>query len=364
MALQPKTHFKRKFRFAIIAFMKTIMLILFLVLCPLISGYGFETLLNLIRSAFKKGTIPAKNGRFATVCVSYAAGFLIMLLISGIANLLCVFLNLGLATGSKLFAGMLIGVVTIFYFIIIISRLYEALNRLNKKTSLGGVREIPNPFFPVTAIVLSGLSLFLSATSFTYLVGDQTIETVNSFISTGELYSVNPLTGLPYTGGFPTRLKLMCLPFFYSVLCRTFDIDPKFLLDHIVPVFVSLGVMSCFYALGDTLFKPSERKLLFYCVCMLLLLCTPASIGSPGFDLLHAGYRGSTMLLFIVSFCLLSLLRKKWGGVLLTIILEPLIASTAFGIGACFALSAGVTVISLLPPVKRILNQNKNDGEA
>ncbi len=353
--------------------MKTIFLILFLLLCPLIAGYGAVTLYNIITSAVSRKQKPAEKPFFMRICTAFPIGVCIELLIAGVSNVICVFLHLDLSAGKKLFAALLIAVLTVFYFVLIINRFMKAMKKLNGGAAASG-KESTNgsdtnsqagkeahsgkyavPLLILGSVVLSIVLVFLTVRGYTDYSGDQTLETVNSFVTTGQLYSVDPLTGLPYTNGYPTRLSLMALPFFYSVLAVTFSVTPYVLLWYIIPVYFLLAGLSVFVILADSLFKEKRNKIIFYLISVFLLLCTNVSIGSPGFDILHAGFRGSTFLnvvLLNLTFCFC--MKKKWVACALPIILEPLIASTAFGAGGAFFVTLCMILISKLPVFKKI----------
>ena len=345
--------------------MKTIFLILFLLFCPLIAGYGAVSLYNTISGAIRKGKEAPEKPFFLRVCTAFPIGVCIMLLLAGVCNVLTVFVHLDLSAGKKLFAALLIVVLTILYFVLVISKMAKTLKKMNGGASKNEpVRERSklNPILIGLSILLSGFLIFLSLRGYTDYSGDQTLETVNSFISTGKLYSVDPLTGLPYANGYPSRLSLMVLPFFYAVLCQTFSVSPMVLLWYIIPVFFLITSFMIFVCLGDALFKENRDKLIFYMICVFLLLCTNVSIGSPGFDILHAGFRGSTFLNIILlnlTFCFC--IKKKWVACLLPVILEPLIASTAFGAGAAFFVTVLMIIISKLPLFKKLTNDTPSE---
>lgn len=367
--------------------MKTIFLILFLLFCPLIAGYGAVSLYNTISGAIKKGKETPEKPFFLRVCTAFPIGVCIMLLLAGICNVLTVFVHLDLSAGKKLFAALLIAVLTVFYFVLVISRMARALKKLNNPASsaekspapgasLGAAADTESgsetrskkngskliPILITVSALLSVFLIFLALKGYTDYSGDQTLETVNSFISTGKLYSVDPLTGLPYTNGYPSRLSLMVLPFFYAVLCQTFSVSPMVLLWYIIPVYFMITGFMIFVCLGDALFKERKDKLIFYMICVFLLLCSNVSIGSPGFDILHAGFRGSTFLNIILlnlTFCFC--IKRKWVCCLLPVILEPLVASTAFGAGAAFFVTVIMLIISKLPLFRRLTNDTPSE---
>ena len=67
-----------------------------------------------------------------------------------------------------------------------------------------------------TLIFLSQLAFICMGDS-NYRQGDMTVETVGSILETDGVYQVNPMTGLPYTGGYRSDLKYCVFPRFMRV---------------------------------------------------------------------------------------------------------------------------------------------------
>ncbi len=361
--------------------MKTILLILFLLFTPAILGFGAVTLYDkisyLIRRLSKKD--PArlssedeggkKRKTFPErLFAAFPIGVILLVLISGISNILCVFLSLDLSHGIKLFAILLIAVMTLFYFIILVSIFSRAMKKISggssikdaKTSDVAGKNGAKKPrskafaILTVLSVLLSLFLLFLAGRGNVSTLQDQTLETVCSFISSGKFYTEDPLSGLAYTDGYPARLGLMCLPYFYAVLSKAFSVAPYVLLWNIMPVYYMITGMMIFLNLSNILFKSPDKKVLFYLICVLLLLCTNVSFGSPGFDILYTGYRASALLnLVLLPQTFVFCLKKKWAACILTIITEPLIASAFFGVGACFFVLVTVFIITKLPFYKK-----------
>ena len=186
--------------------------------------------------------------------------------------------------------------------------------------------------------------------------GDQTLETVVSFVSTDHIYSVDPLTGLQYLNDYPFRLALQCLPFFYSVLSRIFNITPIVLTWHIMPVFWLICGYCTIIRISDSIFKKTSLKILIFLCFEFLLWCNDAAYGATGFNIFHAGYNSVVVLeLLLVYWTLGTLFSHNTYATILAIAIEPLVASTRFGLGACFFITIVFIIISKIPAAKRLI---------
>lgn len=177
-----------------------------------------------------------------------------------------------------------------------------------------------------------------------YMKGDMTVETVASFLQTDGIYRVDPMTGLAYAEGIPTRLKILCLPTLYGVFCRLSGLTPESVVTAAVPVWVFASSYAAFFSVGKSLFPESRKKRSCFLILIVLLMWAGSSFYSmDGFDLLYCGYRGVTIRNLVLIPYLLSLcLRKKWGLTILCIMAEACIVWTFYGLGACVLMAAGL----------------------
>lgn len=194
-------------------------------------------------------------------------------------------------------------------------------------------------------MLLFQVYFILSADS-VYRRGDMTVETVNSFLETDAVYSVNPLTGQPYTGGIPLRIKILCLPTLYGSICRMTGLSARFVVWKLIPALTLIGCYLAYGALARTLFPENGKKrACFMAAVALLLWAGNYMFGMEGFGVLSCGFRGVTIRNAVLLPWLLSLLlRKKRIPVLLCILAEACISWTLYGAGVCAAVTAGMTV--------------------
>lgn len=184
------------------------------------------------------------------------------------------------------------------------------------------------------ARILIGLSV--------YRGGDMTLETIQAFLQTDAIYSVNPLTGMPYVQGIPLRLQILCLPTLYGFFGNLFGCAPEVIVWKLIPIVMLVLAYLAYGILGKVLFpKERTKRLWFMTVVALLFWVSDSMFGLEGFGLLHCGYRGVTirgavLLPYVVGL----VLRKRWVGVVLCILAEACIVWTLYGLGVCFMVAA------------------------
>ncbi len=179
--------------------------------------------------------------------------------------------------------------------------------------------------------------------------GDMTLETVNTFLKTDQIYQVNPLTGLPYETGMPMRLKILCLPFFYGALSSIFRLDPEQVVCHVLPAAVLLYSYLAYAWLGSVLFPESRlKKAVFLLFVSLVIWLGDYGTKTDAFLLLHGAFRGSAVrsgILLPVTICLC--LEKKWKLLWIFLLAEACIVWTWYGLGLCFAATVFFAVLWL-----------------
>lgn len=191
-----------------------------------------------------------------------------------------------------------------------------------------------------------------------YLDADMTLETVEGFLKTDRIYESNPMTGLPYQQGIPSRLKILCLPTFYAMLCRLSHTGAELLVRHAVPVAVLLMAYLGYGILAKSLFPENRRfREIFLMLTLLLFFAGDYLYGMEGFGLLHGGFqgvniRGAVLIPYLLSLCL----RRKWRLALGPVLAEACIVWTLYGLGMGALLLA---VMAAPHAVRRIRGRRK-----
>lgn len=188
--------------------------------------------------------------------------------------------------------------------------------------------------------------LFLILGSCEYRQWDMTLETVQSILETDGVYQVNPLTGRPYTAGIPSRIKILCLPYFYAALCDLFGVAPQLLVCRVIPVAVLVLSYLAYYGLARFFFpEEGEKRALFLLIVGLLFWAGGFLYGVEGFGLLYAGYRGVTIRgAVLLPMVVRAGLEKRILPVILCVLAEGCIVWTLYGAGQCLLVAVGLLV--------------------
>lgn len=185
-----------------------------------------------------------------------------------------------------------------------------------------------------------------------YRTGDMMVETVESFLETGCVYAINPLTGRAYEIGIPLRIKILGLPTLYGALCSLFGLTGVDLVWRYIPLMVLLLSYMAFWLIGKTLFdgeKEFEKRLVFMVLVALTLCVGDYMYGIDGFGILHCGFQGSVIRnVVLVPYTFALALRRKWRPIALAVLAEACIAWTLYGMGVCLVIAFTMAVIRFL----------------
>lgn len=182
------------------------------------------------------------------------------------------------------------------------------------------------------------------------LQGDMTVETVNSFLYTDGVYTVNPLTGGALTGGMPTRLQILCLPTLYASLCKVTGLTAYTCVTKVIPVAVLCFAYISFAVLGTALFGKSRRNTLIFLLAVAALFWLGLNNpGSEGYRLLSAGFTGTAIRdLILVPLTVGWTLRRKYVYAALCVPAEACIVWTLYGLGICIVLMVALIVFQVI----------------
>lgn len=208
-----------------------------------------------------------------------------------------------------------------------------------------------------TALLAVFLLLLLSQLYFitvcgkpVYRGGDMTPETVGSFLESGGIYRVDPMTGDPYKAGMPDRIKILCLPTLYAMLCGFTGVSPATMVWRVIPAVTLICCYMAYLCLARSLFPGNRfRQLGFLAAAALLIWVGSYRYGMDGFGLLFSGWRGVTwrnavLIPYTVSLCL----RKNYLHGLLCAVAEACIVWTLYGLGMCLPVMAGMALAASL----------------
>jgi hypothetical protein len=320
--------------------MNAILLCGFLALMPFVLGQGVLSLTD------------ALTHRNTAADTRYLAGVLLLLFSAGPINAYGALTDAPLSRLIWIWGVLLLGFATLCYLATVVHKIQTFRASGNAPLSERAEKHLPStPVLLLTlpaGLLILGQLLYVLLSGHVSLTGDITPETVNSFLQTGGLYRINPLTGSAYTAGVPNRLRFMALPTFYAMLCRVFDLPVDTVVCHIIPAYFLLCGYLAFHVLAKGLFPGGEpsmalRRGLFSVILALLIFATDTGLGLTGYDLLHAGYRETTLQVWILMPALIVFLsRRKWGLALLVLMTEAMTLWTFFGTGAGAVIAVGL----------------------
>lgn len=208
------------------------------------------------------------------------------------------------------------------------------------QSALSAGREKPFPYsHPICFALILGLILFQVIWGRymhqPYRKGDITIETVQTILASDTLYQTNPMTGMPFEAGMPSRLKILVLPTLYAAVCRWTGASPQTVLYEWAPTLVLLLSYLVYSRYACRLFPYDREKqclfMLFVSVLYLFGTCSPFS---DGFCALYAGFTGESIrALVILPYVLLACMEKKWLCAAAGALAELCLVWTLYGLG-------------------------------
>lgn len=212
-------------------------------------------------------------------------------------------------------------------------------------------------FFVVLCLLQT---FYICGESLLSTTGDITLETVNTFLTTDQIYTVSPLTGREYSGA-PLRYKILCLPTVYTLLCKWFGITPQILVGRVIPVITLYTAYGAYYLLSGSLFgcqkENREKRFCFLVIVALIFFFCENAVYMEGYGVLHGGYLGTTIRnSILIPFLLYAVLGKRWFAVVLCLLAEVCIVWTFWGLGVCAAMLAGMLILG---QVWRILSEKR-----
>lgn len=269
------------------------------------------------------------------------------------AHVCAVAANLSFSASVKIF-GALTAAFFLAAFMLVLAGYLRAksgngLRQTGQRKFLGELSEKFTFLSVLFVLLVLSQAVYIVAGGSVYLGGDITLETVESFLYTNEIYQVNPLTGAAYQEGIPLRLEILCLPTLYGALSRMSGLTPRLVVWTLVPVMTLLFSYSAFFCLGRCLFPADQKKREAFLIIVALILWAGGYHNvMDGFGVLYSGFRGTVIRNVVLMPYLLSLcLRRRRLAVFLCIAAEAAIVWTFYGAGACLLTSAAMAIFSL-----------------
>lgn len=272
------------------------------------------------------------------------SGWITVIGIAEVTHMSAVILHFSLTRCTILFSCLISFVTLVSVMICLFSRFIKG-RKPEKK-----IFEKPSLLFIFSVVILLSQIFYILISGNVYLSRDMTLETVVSFLYTDGIYQVNPLTGAVYEGGLPLRLEILCLPTFYSILCRLFSMEPRTVVWLVMPCVMLICCYSAFRCLGRCLFSDSTKKQDCFLASVAILLWVGSyALGIDGFGVLYSGWRGvvirnAVLIPYLISLCL----RKKWKLAVLCIVAEACLVWTFYGAGVCLLTAIGLSACGFI----------------
>ena len=208
-------------------------------------------------------------------------------------------------------------------------------------------------FFAVAAVLSCICFWMIISGSRLNSLGDETLETVVSFVDRGDMYAADPLTGMPYREGLPGKYKILCLPGMYAVMSAAFGTSPEVLVHNVMPGFWFMSGLFAMIALSGAIFREEKDELfkrsVFVAAGILFIYASDLSLYAQGFTILSSMWTGAAIRIWLLIPVLLFLLiERKYITALLPVICEALICRTVYGVGFLACIYAGWIVLYLI----------------
>lgn len=226
---------------------------------------------------------------------TYLIGFFFLFFLQGVVLVPCVFLHLNFViSGYALMAVM--GIVFVLGLIMCI----VACKGARKAEENEEKRKTPwrkrDKILSAGMILVFALLIVRMAYGLHILRDDIILETVNTTISTGTMYTHHPLTGMIMDGGMITSKKIVTLPLFYAVFAQFFGIEAKYFLYLAVNVLVlGCSYYACALLLNKVTVLTRSKMYVYWLVYGLLLLAGDYHKSTLTYRLLYQGYEGTSI---------------------------------------------------------------------
>lgn len=307
---------------------KTVLLILFLILIAFFSGRTLMLASNLF------------SGKRTDFFSSFSIGTLMVILISFVSHFITLTRTSLLGDEKRLCGIIIVALMTVSYFVFVVLTVVtgkrEKEDENTGKKTAGSARGWV--FFCIAAVL--SILCFMTVVSEKRInsLGDETLETVVSFLDRDAMYSADPLTGMPYREGLPGKQKILCLPGMYAVMASAFGTSPEVLVHKVMPGFWFASGLIAMIALSGTLYRGTGDELfkrsVFVTAGILFIYASDMSLYAQGFSVLSSMWTGTAVRIWVLIPVLLFLLfEKRYVMALLPVMCEAFICRTALGIG-------------------------------
>lgn len=134
---------------------------------------------------------------------------------------------------------------------------------------------------------------------------DNTMEAIQTNLTTDTIGMYNPMTGQAYQSGPTLESKLLITPVFYSCMIQIFHLNPAEFLYRMIPVWILFAGYLVYWLLAEQLFigkgeEKQDKKVVFMILYACLLLFGDYLFTMLPYRLFHCGWMGETIVVAIV----------------------------------------------------------------
>ena len=226
---------------------------------------------------------------------TYLIGFFFLFFLQGVVLVPCVFLNLSFSLACNVLMAVM-AIVFVFGLVMAVASFLKAKKTEEAKEKRKSPWRKKDKLLFAGMLVVFALLIVRMVMGLDILRDDIVLETVNTTVNTGTMFTYHPLTGMIMDGGMITSKKIVTLPLFYAVFAGFFGIAAKYLLYLVVNILV----LGCSYYAGALLLNKvtvlSRSKMYAYWLIYgLLILAGDYHKSTLAYRLLYQGYEGATI---------------------------------------------------------------------
>ena len=226
---------------------------------------------------------------------TYLIGFFFLFFLQGVVLVPCVFLNIDFVSACY----MLLAVMGV---VLILGLIMMAVSSIKGKAIEDNAGKRKAAWRKKDKLLYIGMMLVFVLLVVRMVMGlhilrdDIVLETINTTVQTGTMFTHHPLTGMVMDGGMITSKKIVTLPLFYAVFVQMFGVEAI----HFVYLVVSVLVLGCSYfacalMLNKVTVLSRSKMYAYWLVYGLLLLAGDYHKSTLAYRLLYQGYEGTTI---------------------------------------------------------------------
>ena len=226
---------------------------------------------------------------------TYLIGFFFLFFLQGVVLVPCVLLNLDFAMACN-------ALMAVMGIVFILGLVMTVLATMKAKKTGGSAEKRKSPWRKRDKFLFAGMVLVFAFLIVRMIPGmnilrdDTVLETVNTTVSTGTMFTHHPLTGMLMDGGMITSKKIVTLPLFYAAFVQVFGIEAKYFVYLAVNVLVlGCSYYACALLLNKVTVLNRSKMYAYWLVYGLLLLAGDYHKSTLTYRLLFQGYEGTTI---------------------------------------------------------------------